>query len=184
VRILVACEFSGKVRDAFLAKGHDAISCDIQDSWSPGPHIKDDVLHHLNDGWDMMVAFPPCTHLARSGSRFWWNTPEMEDALEFVDSLMQAHIPRIAIENPVGAISTYIRKPTQIIQPWEYGHGECKSTCLWLKQLPKLKPTNIVEGRSKRSQHNSPDRWYRSLLRSITYDGIALAMADQWGGQM
>jgi len=167
------------VRDAFLAKGHDAISCDIIDSWAPGPHIKDDVLNHLNESWDMMIAFPPCTYLARSGSRFWWNTQEMENALDFVDSLMQAPIARIAVENPIGAISTYIKKPTQIIQPWQFGHGEIKRTCLWLKGLPKLKPTNIVEGRHPRS-HNMSDTWYRAAVRSITYDGIAQAMADQW----
>jgi len=176
----VACEFSGKVRDAFAAQGHYAVSCDLIDSWQPkGYHIKDDVRRHLEWGWDMMVAFPPCTYLARSGSRFWWNTQEMESALDFVDCLMQAPIPRICIENPIGAISTYIKKPTQIIQPWQFGHGEVKRTCLWLKNLPKLKPTDIVDGRYPKS-HNMSDNWYRAAVRSITYDGIADAMAAQW----
>jgi hypothetical protein len=177
----VACEFSGKVRDAFAAQGHYAVSCDLVASWQPkGYHIQDDVRRHLSWGWDMMVAFPPCTYLARSGSRFHWDSPEMEEALDFVDCLMQAPIPRIAIENPIGAISTYIKKPTQIVQPWQFGHGEVKRTCLWLKNLPKLKPTNIVDGRYARS-HNMSDSWYRAAVRSITYDGIAQAMAAQWG---
>ena len=181
MRVLVACEFSGKVRDAFLAKGHDAVSCDLDDTWSPGPHLKGDVLGYLSQGWDMMIAFPPCTYLALSGRKFWKERGlEQDEALDFVDSLMQAPIKQIAIENPIGAISTYIKKPTQIIQPWQFGHGEIKRTCLWLKNLPKLRPTNIVEGRHPRS-HNMSDTWYRAAVRSITYDGIASAMAEQWG---
>lgn len=183
MKILVACEVSGKVRNAFLAQGHTAVSCDLVDSWTPGPHIKDDVLNHLKDGWDMMVAFPPCTYLARSGSRHWWNTEEMGEALDFVNILMQAPISKIAIENPIGAISTYIKKPTQIVQPWMFGHGECKATCLWLKNLPRLKPTNVVEGRIERI-HNLSQSWYRPILASITYDGIAEAMAAQWGSKI
>jgi len=180
LRVLVACEFSGKVRDAFLAKGHDAWSCDIVDTWSPGPHLKGDVVGYLSEGWDLMVAFPPCTYLALSGRKYWWDSQEMEEALDFVDLLMQAPIRSIAIENPIGAISTYIKKPTQIINPWQFGHGEVKRTCLWLKNLPKLRPTNIVEGRHPKS-HNMSDTWYRAAVRSITYDGIAQAMANQWG---
>lgn len=180
MNVLVACEFSGRVRDAFIAKGHNAVSCDIEDSWAPGPHIKDDVLKHLNDGWDLMIAHPPCTYLARSGSRWYRNCPEMDEALEFVDTLMQARIPHIAIENPIGAISVYIRKPTQIVQPWQFGHGETKATCLWLRKLPKLVPTNVVEGR-RPANHNHSDHPLRSAIRSLTYEGIARAMADQWG---
>lgn len=180
MRILVACEFSGVVRDAFIAKGHDAVSCDLEKSWAPGPHILGDVLEYLEDGWDMMVAHPPCTFLARSGSRWYYNSLGMEEALDFVQKLLDARIPRIAIENPIGAISTYIRKPTQIIQPWQFGHGETKATCLWLRKLPRLVPTNIVAGR-KRKSHALPDHPLRDTYRSITYKGIAAAMADQWG---
>lgn len=158
MRILIACEFSGTVRDAFRALGHDAISCDLRESERPGPHILGDVLPHLEDGWDMMIAHPPCTHLAVSGAR--WFPAKRADgrqqaALEFVRLLLAAPIPRICLENPVSIISSAIRKPDQIIQPYEYGHGETKATCLWLKALPKLIATNIVSGREHRT-HNMP----------------------------
>lgn len=181
-RVLVACEFSGVVRDAFRAMGHDAVSCDLLPSERPGEHIQGDVLHYLNDGWDLMIARPPCTYLAVSGARwFAQRRPEQETALEFVQQLMAAPIEKIAVENPVSVISTRIRKPNQIIQPWQFGHGETKATCLWLKGLPPLKPSNIVPGRAA-AVHNMPqskDRWRN---RSRTYIGIAKAMAEQWGG--
>lgn len=182
MKILVACEFSGIVRDAFIRAGHNAWSCDLLPTDAPGPHIKDDVLNAMSADWDMMVAFPPCTHLAVSGAR-WFKDKQKEqaEALGFVKALLDAPIPKIALENPVGVISTKIRKPDQIIQPWQFGHGETKKTCLWLKNLPLLEPTNIVEGRKPRVHYESPgpDRWKR---RSITYQGIAQAMAEQWGG--
>lgn len=181
VRILVACEFSGTVRDAFLALGHDAWSCDLLPTESPGPHIHGDVLDVLEQGWDLMIAHPPCTHLAVSGARwFKGKRDEQAEALAFVDALLNAPIPLIALENPVSIISSRIRKPDQIIQPWQFGHPETKATCLWLKGLPKLQPTNVVEGREPRIHRMSPgpDRW---KLRSKTYPGIAAAMAAQWG---
>ncbi len=183
-RVLVACEFSGIVRDAFIAAGHDAVSCDLLPSERPGPHIQGDVfdaIHHFGR-IDLLLAFPPCTHLAVSGAR-WWPDKQKEqaEALWFVWRLMQTpSADRIAIENPIGRISTAIRKPDQIINPWEYGHGEVKATCLWLDNLPKLVPTDIVEGRTPRVHHASPgpDRWKE---RSRTLPGIAAAMAEQWG---
>lgn len=181
VKVLVACEFSGIVRDAFIARGHDAVSCDLLPTESPGPHIQDDVLNHVGDNWDLMIAHPPCTHLAVSGARWFKNKErEQELALEFVASLLDAPILRIALENPVSIISTKIRKPDQIIQPWIFGHGETKATCLWLKNLPKLTPTNIVDGRINRVHREPPvpERWKN---RSRTFPGIASAMADQWG---
>lgn len=181
MRVLVACEFSGIVREAFKAKGHDAWSCDILPTEVPGNHIQGDVLGVLGDGWDLMIAHPPCTHLAVSGARWWANKgPEIEAALRFVRQLMEAPIDRICIENPVSSISTAIRKPDQIIQPWQYGHGETKKTCLWLKNLPLLVPTDIVSGREPKIHHMppGPDRWKD---RSRTYEGIARAMAGQWG---
>lgn len=181
MRVLVACEFSGVVRDAFTNRGHDAMSCDLRLSDRPGPHYCGDVLDILNDGFDLLVAFPPCTHLASSGAR-WFKDKAKEQAasLSFVRSLMSAPIPRIAIENPIGVISTKVRKPDQIIQPWQFGHGETKATCLWLKNLPPLVPTNIVSGREHRIHlvPPSPIRW---MIRSRTYVGIAEAMAQQWG---
>lgn len=181
MRILVACEYSCTVRDAFRALGHDAMSCDLLPAEKPGPHYQGSVLDILDDGWDMMIAHPPCTHLAVSGAR-WWKDKRVEqaEALDFVRTLMDAPIPRIAIENPVSIISTAIRKPDQIVQPWQYGHGETKATCLWLKGLPKLVPTNVVAGREARIHKMSPgpDRWKE---RSRTYQGIADAMASQWG---
>jgi len=181
MKVLVACEFSGIVRDAFAAKGHDAWSCDLLPTERPGHHIQDNVMLHLKDGFDLLIAHPPCTHLAVSGAR-WFKDKKWEqaDALLFVELLMDAPIYRIAIENPISIISSRIRKPDQIIQPWQFGHGEVKATCLWLKNLPKLQPTDIVEGRIARVHRMppGPDRWKE---RSRTLWGIANAMADQWG---
>lgn len=181
MKVLIACEFSGRVRDAFIERGHEAWSCDIIPSESPGPHLMDDVTKFLHAYWDMMIAFPPCTHLAASGAR-WWAQKQQEqaEALAFVRLLMDAPIPRIAIENPVGKIGTAIRKADQIIHPWQFGHGETKTTCLWLKNLPPLVATNIVDGREPRvhRESQSADRWKN---RSRTYPGIAEAMAEQWG---
>ena len=181
LRVLVACEFSGTVRDAFAALGHDAWSCDLLPSEKPGNHIQGNVLNAINKGWDLMIAHPPCTHLAVSGSRwFKHKQKEQAEALEFVQRLMDAPIPRIAIENPISIISSRIRKPDQIIQPWQFGHGETKATCLWLKGLPKLIPTNMVEGREARVHRMppGPNRWKE---RSRTFPGIAAGMAEQWG---
>lgn len=181
MRVLIACEFSGTVREAFAARGHDAWSCDILPTEVPGKHLQCDVAEVLGEGWDMMIAHPPCTHLAVSGARwFGEKVGEQSDALNFVRLLMAAPIPRIAIENPVSIISSRIRKCDQVIQPWQFGHGEMKTTCLWLKNLPRLRPTDIVEGREQRVWKLPPsaDRW---ALRSKTFDGIAEAMADQWG---
>lgn len=183
MRILVACEFSGIVRDAFRAKGHDAWSCDLLDTEKPGPHIKDNVLRHLGDGWDMMIAHPPCTYLSVSGAR-WWNgrSIEQEQAIQFFINFVEASIERVAIENPIGRMSTLYRKPDQIIQPRMFGHGETKATCLWLKNLPLLNPTNIVPGREHRI-HRMPPSPNRGRERSRTYQGIANAMVEQWGGR-
>jgi hypothetical protein len=180
MRVLVACEFSGRVRDAFIKAGHDAMSCDILPTDQPGPHYEGDVRDILGEGWDLMVAHPPCTHLAVSGAR-WFKEKQAEqaEALEFVRLLLDAPIERIALENPVSIISSKIRTPDQIIQPWQFGHGETKATCLWLKNLPPLMPTDVVDGR-KPVVHRmppGPDRW---KLRSLTYQGIADAMASQW----
>lgn len=196
MRILIACEYSGTVRDAFAAKGHYALSCDLLPTDAPGQHYEGDVFDIINDGWDMMVAHPPCTYLSVSGMH--WTArglrdPQLtEDALDFVRRLMAAPIPRIAVENPISVISSRIRKPDQIINPWQFGHDASKRTCLWLKELPLLTPTKIVEPRivnGKKRWANqtdsgqnrlppSEDRW---KIRSETYDGIAQAMADQWG---
>jgi site-specific DNA-cytosine methylase len=184
VKILIACEFSGTVRDAFAARGHDAWSCDLLPTEKPGNHIQGDVRDVLGNGWDLMVAHPPCTHLAVSGARwFVEKRAEQAEAMEFVRTLLAAPIERIALENPVSVISSHIRKPDQIIQPWQYGHGEVKATCLWLQGLPALTPTNIVEGRTARVHRASPGpaRWKE---RSRTLPGIAAAMADQWGGSL
>jgi hypothetical protein len=186
MRVLVACEFSGIVRDAFIAQGHDAVSCDLLPSERPGPHIIGDVLTTAvwwpHGTWDLMIAHPPCQYLAVSGAR-WFAQRQTEQAmaLQFVWALMNLPIPRIALENPISVISSRIRKPDQIIQPWMFGHGEVKATCLWLKNLPKLQPTDIVDGRTPRVHHASPgpDRWKE---RSRTLPGIAAAMAAQWGG--
>lgn len=180
MRVLVACEFSGAVRDAFTRRGHDAVSCDLLPSETPGQHHQGDVRDILADGFDLMISHPPCTHLAVSGAR-WFKDKQVEqaEALEFVRVLLDAPIPRIALENPVSIISSRIRKPDQIIQPWQFGHGETKATCLWLKNLPKLQPTNIVDGRENRVHRMppGPDRWKE---RSRTFQGIAQAMAEQW----
>lgn len=186
MKVLIACEFSGTVRRAFRALGHDAWSCDLLPPEDGDPHHRQtdilDLLHEMPAGvWDLMIAHPPCTHLAVSGAR-WFKEKYWEQlgALLFVKDLMEAPIHRICIENPIGVISSRIRKPDQIIQPWQFGHGEVKATCLWLKGLPKLKPTHVVEGRHPACwlQPPSPDRW---KLRSKTYEGIAWAMAGQWG---
>lgn len=180
MRVLIACEFSGIVRDAFIARGHDAVSCDLLPSERPGPHYIENVLSILENGWDMMIGHPPCTHLAVSGAR-WFKDKQVEqlDALWFVRQLMNAPIERICIENPISIISSRIRKPDQIIQPWMFGHGETKATCLWLKNLSLLRPTNIVEGREHKIWKMPPSE-DRQKLRSKTYQGIAEAMANQW----
>jgi site-specific DNA-cytosine methylase len=182
VKVLVACEYSGTVRDAFIRAGHDAMSCDLLPTDMPGPHYRGDVKDVLDQGWDLMIAHPPCTHLAVSGAR-WFKDKQVEqaEAIDFVRLLLTAPISRIALENPVSIISSRIRKPDQVIQPWMFGHGETKATCLWLKELPKLVPTNIVSGRDARIHRMppSPNRWKE---RSKTYQGIAEAMANQWGG--
>lgn len=196
MRVLVACEYSGAVRDAFIAAGHDAMSCDLLPTDAPGPHHEGDVRDIINDEWDLMIAHPPCTYLSVSGMH--WTTRGLrdsrltEDALDFVKLLLNAPIPRIALENPVSIISSKIRKPDQIIQPWQFGHDASKKTCLWLKGLPTLTPTQIIEprmvngrkrwGNQTDSGQNklapSADRW---KIRSATYQGIAAAMAAQWG---
>lgn len=196
MRVLVACEYSGRVRDAFLELGHDAMSCDLLPTDVPGPHYTGDVFDIIHDNWDLMIAHPPCTYLSSSGLH--WNNKvpgraqQTEEALEFVRKLLDADIPRIALENPIGCISTRIRKPDQIIQPYDYGDDASKRTCLWLKNLPKLEPTDYVEPRivnglkrwsnqTDSGQNNlapSADRWKE---RSKTYYGIAYAMAGQWG---
>lgn len=181
MRVLVACEFSGTVRDAFASRGHDAWSCDILPTETPGHHFQCDVADILGHGWDLMIAHPPCTHLAVSGARWFREKVDVQrEALDFVRLLMAAPIPRIAIENPVSIISSHIRRPDQIIQPWQFGHGEMKTTCLWLKNLPRIRATNVVEGREQRVWKLPPseNRWAE---RSRTYQGIADAMAAQWG---
>jgi hypothetical protein len=195
MNILIACEYSGTVRDAFIRAGHNAMSCDLLPTDAPGPHYEGDVFDIINNGWDMMIAHPPCTYLSVSGMH--WTArglrdPQLtEDALDFVSRLMAASIPRIAIENPISVISSRIRKPDQIINPWQFGHDASKRTCLWLKNLPLLTPTNIIEPRivnGKKRWANqtdsgqnrlppSEDRW---KIRSETYEGIAQAMATQW----
>ena len=195
-RVLVACEYSGRVRDAFTALGHYALSCDFEPADAPGLHYQGDVMDVLHDGWDLMVAHPPCTYLSSSGLHWNKRRPERaqqtEDALEFVRVLLAAPIAHIALENPIGCISSRIRKPNQTIQPWQFGHDASKATCLWLKNLPLLRSTALVEPRlvnGKKRWANqtdsgqnrlppSADRW---KIRSTTYQGIADAMAAQWG---
>lgn len=186
MRILVACEFSGVVREAFAALGHDAWSCDLLGSERPGNHLQADILDLLSrnwflKSWDLMIAFPPCTHLCVSGAR-WFRHKQTEQAkaVEFFMALANAGIPKIAIENPIGIMSTRWRKPDQIIQPWQHGHGETKATCLWLKNLPLLVPSNVVPGREQRIHKMSPGP-NRGHERSRTYEGIAKAMSEQWG---
>lgn len=180
MKVLVACEFSATVREAFKSQGHNAWSCDLLDTEIEGNHIKDNVLNHL-DGWDLIIAHPPCTHLAVSGARWFKNkAKEQKEAIEFFMALVNAPCEKICVENPISIMSSRYRKPDQIIQPWQFGHGETKATCLWLKGLNKLKPTNIVDGREARIHKLPPskDRW---KIRSKTFDGIAKAMAKQWG---
>lgn len=193
MKVLIACEFSGTVRDAFISMGHEAISCDLLPSEAPGPHHCGDVIDLLNQGWDLMIAHPPCTYLAVSGLHWNKRRPERakltEDALDFVQLLLDAPIQKIALENPIGCISSQIRKPDQIIQPWQFGHDASKATCLWLKGLPLLRHTEVLLGGREARRSNqtasgqnklppSADRW---KLRSLTYPGIAKAMAEQWG---
>ena len=183
MRVLVACEYSGRVRDAFASRGHFSMSCDLLESETPGLHWRGDVSEILGLGWDLLIAHPPCTHLAVSGARHFEAKREsgvQQEALAFVRLLLEAPVSRICLENPVSIISSVIRKPDQVIQPWQFGHGETKATCLWLKGLPKLTPTCVVEGRENRVHRMapSPDRWKN---RSRTYQGIADAMAQQWG---
>lgn len=206
MRVLVACEFSGIVRDAFIARGHDAVSCDLLPTERPGPHIQDNVLRHLDCGWDMVIAHPPCTYLANSGVRWLYGgkgkTPDaarwlaMEEAADFFARLLAAPVVRIAVENPImhGYARTRVWETAgrsglgylprnvviQTIQPWQFGHGETKATQLWLQGLPPLQPTNVVDGREQRVHRMppGPDRWRE---RSRTFPGIAEAMADQWG---
>ncbi len=185
MRVLVGCEFSGIVREAFRKKGHDAWSCDILPAEDNSKfHIQNDVRKVLYENWDLGIFFIPCTHICISGARYFtqkiW---QQESALDFCARIMLAPIKKIAIENPIGVISTKIRKPDQIIQPYQFGHGETKATCLWLKNLPKLKPTNEVKGREQRI-FNMPPSKERSKERSRTYQGIADAMADQWGNPL
>jgi hypothetical protein len=193
MKVLVACEYSGRVRDAFRSKGHDALSCDLLPADNGGPHYQGDVRDLLTDHWDLLIGFPPCTYLAASGMH--WTTrglrdPQLtEDALDFVQLLLNAPVDKIALENPVGCISTRIRKPDQYIQPWQFGHPHSKKTCLWLKNLPTLTHTNVLtvpesgkwDNQTKSGQNKLPpsaDRW---KIRSMTYQGVADAMADQWG---
>jgi len=191
MKVLIACEFSGIVREAFRKKGHQAWSCDLLDTEILGNHYKGDVkdLFAPKYHWDLMIAHPPCTYLTVSANK--WMKPEYrdrfpdrpqqrQDAIDFFMTLMTAPIEKIAIENPIGIMSTRYRKPDQVIQPWMFGHGETKATCLWLKNLPKLKPTKVVSGRVQRLHYlpPSPNRWKD---RSRTYQGIADAMAEQWG---
>lgn len=195
MKILVACEFSGVVRDAFIARGHEAMSCDLIPTESPGPHYEGDVRDVLGNGWDLMIAHPPCTYLSSSGMH-WTRRGKRhqsltDEAIDFVKILMKAPVKHMALENPVGVISTLIRKPDQIVQPWMFGHDASKATCLWLRNLPPLEPTGIVKPRmvnGKKRWANqtdsgqnklspSDDRWKK---RSATYPLIAKAMADQW----
>ncbi len=185
MRVLVACEFSGRVRDAFLAAGADAMSCDILKTDAPGPHYQGDIFDVIDYPWDLAIFHPPCTHLSVSGSRHFAEKKmdgRQQAAVSFFMRIVRqsAHIPKVAIENPVCIMSSLYRKPDQILQPYMFGHGETKATCLWLKGLPLLKPTNIVEGRTPRI-HLMPPSENRGKLRSETYQGIANAMASQWG---
>ncbi|WP_353088222.1 hypothetical protein [Stenotrophomonas sepilia] len=180
MRALVACEYSGRVRDALRSRGVDAMSCDLLPTERPGPHYQGDVRDVLHDGWDLLIAHPPCTHLAVSGARwFKHKQKEQAEALDFVRLLLNAPIPRIALEQPISIVASRIAPTSQVIHPWQFGHGERKTTCLWLINLPHLVPTNIVAGREERVHRMAPgpDRWKE---RSRTFQGIADAMADQW----
>jgi len=203
MKILVACEFSGTVRDAFIKNGHEAMSCDLEPTEVPGPHYQGNVMDVIDQDWDLMIAFPPCTYLTLTGNK--WFKPEFsnrfptrnqdrKNAIKFFMDLVNLPIPKIAIENPIGVMSSFYRTPDQIIQPWEYGHKTTKATCLWLKGLPMLRPTNIVDkGEVVISKSgNRMSRWYyetsklpikggiRAKARSVTFQGIADAMANQW----
>lgn len=196
MKILIACEYSGSVRDAFIKKGYDAISCDILPTESDGPHYQGNVLDIIDKGFDLMIAHPPCTHLAVSGARWFKDKQkEQKESINFVKSLLNAPIKHIALENPISIISTKIRKPDQIIQPWMFGDSYHKTTCLWLKNLPNLNPTKIVDKgeffeftNKKTGKKKKQPMWYayaprqeRGKIRSRTFAGIAEAMADQWG---
>ena len=193
MRVLIACEFSGTVRDAFLALGHDAVSCDLLPTERPGPHRQGDVLRLLEERWDLMIAFPPCTDLAASGAK-WFHEKRRDGrqqrAVDFFRALADAPIPRVAVENPVGVMSTLYRKPDQIVHPWQFGDVAEKHTCLWLRGLPLLLPTEIVDrgprhvtksGRSLPKWYNLPPSPERAKIRSRTFPGLARAMAEQWG---
>lgn len=185
MKVLVACEYSGTVRDSFIRGGHDAMSCDLLPTETPGPHYQGDVRDLLEYPWDLLIAHPPCTHLAVSGARH-FEAKRMDGrqqaAVSFFMRLANCGIPRICIENPVCIMSELWRKPDQIIQPWQFGHGECKATCLWLINLPALVPTDVVDGREQRiwRMPPGPDRWKE---RSRTFSGVAEAMAEQWGAR-
>jgi len=196
MRVLVACEFSGSVRDEFIKLGHDAISCDLEPTEKPGPHYQGDVMDIIDDGWDMMIAFPPCTHLAISGAAHFAKKRadgRQQQGIDFFMSLVNCNIPKYAIENPVGIMSTNYRKPDQIIQPWQFGFPTTKATCLWLKNLPKLEPTNIVDKGEvwTAKSGNRMSQWFyetsllppkeRTKMRNKTFPGVAAAMAQQWG---
>lgn len=205
MRILVACEFSGTVRDAFIKAGHDAMSCDIEPTDAPGPHYQGDMFDIINDGWDMMIAFPPCTHLAVSGAKHFAQKRadgRQQQGIDFFLRVVNADIPKIAVENPVGIMSRLYRKPDQIIQPWQFGHEAQKTTCLWLKNLPPLQHTNIVEKGSfyiTKSGKKMPSWSHDAVgidgkklgyntkeikkIRNKTFQGIADAMAQQWGNK-
>lgn len=183
MKVLVACEFSGRVRDAFSALGHDATSCDLLDTESPGKHFKGDVLEILNQHWDLVIAFPPCTDLCVSGAR--WFEKKRQDgsqqrSIDFFMQFVHCNAKRVAIENPVGIMSTKYRKPDQVVQPWMFGHGETKATCIWTRNLPPLVPTDIVGGREQKVWKMGPSP-KRAKMRSLTYTGVASAMASQWG---
>jgi len=189
MKILIACEFSGIVRDAFINRGHDAISCDLLPTEKPGPHYQGDVFDIINDGFDLIIAHPPCTYLCNGGAN-WLNRdpkwrPEREKAFDFFMKLMNSDIPKIAIENPIGHINTRFRKPDQIIRPWMFGHEYKKDICLWLKNLPKLNPTNIINPPYKKLDFWSDKRNIDGKsLKSITFQGIADAMSIQWAGDI
>jgi hypothetical protein len=187
MNVLVACEYSGKVRDAFIAAGHNAMSCDLLPTDVEGPHYQGDVFDIIENGWDLMIAHPPCTYLTNSGVRWLHERPErwgqLKEGADFFKALLDAKIPKIAVENPIMhkyAVEIIGRRQDQVVQPWQFGHGETKGTGFWLKDLAKLEPTDVVEGREQRIHLLPPskDRW---KLRSETFSGIALAMANQWG---
>lgn len=183
MRVLVACEFSGIVRDAFRRRGHDAVSCDLLDTEQPGPHIKGDMFDALSDGWDIVIAHPPCTAIAVSGNRWYAGTQARLDAIRFVERIWQwPGISRLCVENPVGVLpaQSCLGPATQYVQPWQFGHGETKRTGLWLRGLPLLRSTNVVDGRIQRIWKMPPGPG-RAQDRSRTYTGIAEAMAEQWG---